>query len=142
MIFELHQYCIFQNNCVFHMKHVYDKTYSNYHQNSSLSVYNNASYIFTHIIAVATITDIICGIYDAMLSTERLEFWWNFEDVISYTYFILKTQFIWVNQAWFSSNNFILSKLHTNVKIQTVFCRYTSKRKIQNISPPVYFRSY
>jgi hypothetical protein len=45
----------------FTYEYVYDKISSNNHLTLSLSVYNNASYIFTHIIAPSTLPDSICG---------------------------------------------------------------------------------
>jgi hypothetical protein len=76
------------------------------------------------------------NIYVVMLTTDRFQYWWLFEDVLSYTCLILKTQFIWANQAWWTSNNVIFSKLHTNVKIQPVFCVHSSQRKILNFFHP------
>jgi hypothetical protein len=66
-------------------------------------------------------TKMCVNIYDAKLITDRLEFWWMFVEVLSYTRFILNKLFFWDFQAWCTSNIVILSKILTNVKIQTVF---------------------
>jgi hypothetical protein len=78
------------------------------------------------------------NLYDAILSTDRLEFWWLVWRRLTYTCFILITQFVWANKAWCTSNNVILSKLYTNVKIQTVFCGHCSKRKILTLSTRIF----
>jgi hypothetical protein len=106
------------------------------------SVSTNTGVQLQHSLWGSISTSKICvNIYDAMIFTDRHRICWIFVVGLSCTCFILKTLFICANQEWCTSNNVILSKLHENVKIQSVFCGHSSERKIQNISPPVYYIS-
>jgi hypothetical protein len=108
---------------------------------NSISTYISVQRPYNMSVFIAA-TKMCVNVYDAMLFTDKLEFWWLFEVVLSNTCFILKLLFLWGIQAWWTSNNVIHSKLRINVKIQTVFNCTWLRTQNQNIRPPVHYRSY